>query len=82
MSETVFSKITKLLDLLNIEYEVMEHEPVHTSEEASKVRKTDIKSGMKAMVLRSKGEFLMAVLSGDKKIDMKQLRKALNTDRL
>jgi len=82
MSEAVFSNIIKLLDSLKMKYEFMEHEPVHTSEEASKVRKTDLKSGMKAMVLRMKGRFLMAVLSGDKKIDMKKFRKTLGTDRL
>ncbi len=82
MSEAVFSQICSLLDSLNCSYETMEHEPVHTSEEASKVRKTDLRSGMKAMVLRSKGQFLMAVVSGDKKIHLKAFRKVLATDRL
>jgi len=82
MSETVYSKIIELLDSLKIKYEIMEHEPVHTSEQASQVRKSDLKSGMKAMVLRSKGKFFMVVVSGDKKIDMKKFRKFLGIDRL
>ena len=82
MSEAVFSKIIELLDSLKLKYEIMEHEPVHTSEEASKVRKTDLKSGLKAMVMRSKGKYFMAVISGDKKIDMKKLRKFLEIDRM
>ena len=82
MSEAVFSKIKSFLDSKELKYEIIVHEPVFTSEQAAKVRGTELKSGAKAMVLRSKGKFFMFVLPADKKLDMKKIEKLLNTDRL
>ncbi len=82
MSEKTFKAIKQLLDKHNVSYAVMEHEPVHTSEEAAKVRGYGIKEGMKrgakAMIMRSSGKFYQFIVPGDKKIDMKKARKALS----
>ena len=48
---TVFEKIKSLLDEANISYEVVEHEPVHTSADAAKVRDIDLAQGAKALVM-------------------------------
>ncbi len=82
MSEVVFSKIKSFLDSKELKYEIIVHEPVFTSEQAAKVRGTELKSGAKAMVLRSKGKFFMFVLSADMKLGMKKIERILNTDRL
>lgn len=74
MSEAVFNKIKEFLDGKNIEYEEFIHEPVFTSEQASKVRGVDLKTGAKAMIVRSKGKFYMFVLSAVKKIDWKRVK--------
>lgn len=79
---TVFEQIKNLLDKNNISYEVKEHEPVYTSEQAAKARGEDIKIGAKALVLKVDDKFVMLVLSAAKKIDNKKLKQELNTKKL
>lgn len=79
---TVLEDIKKLLDTHKISYKCWTHEPVHTSEEAARIRGTPLESGAKALVLRSEGKFLMVVIAGDKKIDLKKVKKAIESDRL
>ena len=78
----VLEEIKKLLDKHKVQYKCWEHPPVHTSEEAAKVRGTSLESGAKAMVLRSEGKFLQVVIAGDKKMDFKKVKKAIGSDRL
>ncbi len=78
----ITQEIRKLLDAQNIQYTCWDHPPVHTSEEAAKIRGTPLESGAKALVLRSEGKFLMVVIAGDKKMDMKKVKKAIGSDRL
>ena len=79
MGEKEFSRIKELLDGKQLGYKVMVHEPVHTSEEAAKIRGVDLKQGAKAMVLRSEGKFYQFVIAGDKKIDFKKIKRILNS---
>lgn len=82
MSAAVFSNIKHLLDKHHIRYEVMDHEPTPTSADAARVRGTKPDEGAKAMVLRSKGAFVMCVLSGNCKIDLNKMRLILGNDSL
>jgi len=80
MSELEVKKIKNLLDSKNIDYKLFEHEPVFTSEQASKVRGVDLKTGVKALVLRTKeGKFILALVAADRRIDLKKLAKIVNT---
>lgn len=74
---TVLEKIVELLDQNHIEYQLTEHEPVRTSEEAARVRGTDIHSGAKAMIAKSGITYYLVVLPADKKIDWKSLKHVL-----
>jgi aspartyl-tRNA synthetase len=71
----VFEQITKLLDDNSMEYKVMEHEPVHTCEEAAKVRGTQLSQGTKALILRADAKYIMAILPGNKELDIERLKK-------
>ena len=71
----VFENIRRLLDSKNIKYETLEHEAVYTSEQAAKVRKTELKHGAKALVLKTEKGYIMAVVSADKEIDLEKLKK-------
>src|SRR3989344_7272275 len=73
-----FEKIKNLLDENKVKYEVSEHEPVYTSDDAARVRGVDIRSGAKSMIIRSDGKFYNFVLSAAKKIDWKKVKKILN----
>ncbi len=78
-----FLKLKKFLDSNNIEYKVMEHEPVYTSEEAARVRGVELKSGVKALVLKTNEDaYLLALVSADKKVDLKLLAEVIGTKKL
>lgn len=51
--------IKELLNSNGITYEVSEHEPVYTSEQAAKVRGVELKTGVKALVLKQRKEVLL-----------------------
>jgi prolyl-tRNA editing enzyme YbaK/EbsC (Cys-tRNA(Pro) deacylase) len=68
-----------LINLLkdnDVEYTLYEHEPVYTSEEASRVRNVELKTGVKAMLVREKGgkpNLLLADIAADRRIDFAKL---------
>lgn len=75
-------KIFELLDKSGISYEKFEHEPVHSSEEASKIRGTDISLGAKSLVFSADDKLILIVVPGDKKVDTKKFKKLYNIEDL
>ena len=75
----VFDKIKKILDEKGIKYSTKHHESVYTSEQAAAVRGDSLKQGAKAMIVKTDKEFVLAVLSAEKKIDSKKLKKILHS---
>lgn len=66
---------------------MLKHEPVKTSEEAAKVRGVSLASGAKAMLLFKKEKnvekiplenYILAVMSAEKKFSWKAVRKELS----
>ncbi len=74
---TVFEKIKELLDEAKVSYEVIEHEPVHTSADAARVRGTDLSNGAKALVMHGDRSPLLVVIPADKKASFKKLKSHL-----
>ena len=72
--EQEFFAIKKLLDSKKVEYELHEHEPVYTSEQASHVRGEPLSSGIKSLVFKAGDEFILVLVPGDKKADSSKLR--------
>lgn len=67
--------IHSLLDDANVPYEKLEHEHVHTSEDAAKVRGTKLEEAAKALILATKsGKIIQCVISGHRRIDLKKLK--------
>ena len=75
----VFIEIKKLLEKHKCDYTVSDHEPALTSADAARVRNTPIEQGAKAIILRSEGRFLMCVLPGNKKINLKKIKAVLDS---
>lgn len=77
------SEMNQLLELFraqSVSYKLYEHQPVYTSEQASKVRNVELKTGVKSMVVRTRERrFLLANLAADRKIDFEKLDALLNT---
>jgi Ala-tRNA(Pro) deacylase len=65
-----------------VAFEVLEHEPVRTSEEAARVRGTRLEQGAKALVVRADDRFLHCVLPAHLKADNGALRAIAGTRRL
>ena len=78
--------MNRLLDLFKkegVEYRLYEHEAVYTSEEASKVRGVELRSGVKSLVLKSDdGRYLLADLAADRKADIKKLQEVAKAKKL
>jgi len=80
--EKEFLQLKSFLDSKGIDYEVKEHEPVFTAEEAAKARGIDLKSDVKSMVFAATGtssepEFVIALVPSDMKVDTKKLSQYL-----
>lgn len=75
MSETVFDRLCGKLQEQAIDFEVKRHPPVYTSEEAARVRGTDLASGAKALVCKADGRLTMFVLPADRRLASRQVRR-------
>ncbi len=62
-----------------VAFRLVEHAPVFTSEEASRVRGTPIEAGAKALVLVTADKPVQVVLPGHRRMDNARLRAALST---
>lgn len=73
-SQSVTDQIQQKLNNLGIKFELEEHEPVLTSQEAAKVRGVPEDQGAKALVMLADKQPIMLVLPGSKKADTKALK--------
>jgi Ala-tRNA(Pro) deacylase len=62
-----------------VAFRLLEHAPVFTSEEASRVRGTPIEAGAKALVLQAPDRPVHVVLPGHRRVDNARLRAILGT---
>ena len=62
-----------------VRFHLLEHAPVFTSEEASRVRGTPIEAGAKALVLQAEDQAVHVVLPGHRRVDNARLRAILGT---
>ncbi len=72
-----YEAIANLLKTNNISCEETEHKPVYTSEQAAEVRGLPIRQGAKSLLLKSRDDFILVVLPGDRKLDSKKLKNLL-----
>ena len=82
--ETPHDSILRKLHQHGVSYEYQEHEPVFTSEQASKTRgQESLSMNAKALVLQvDSGDYVLAVVPGDKKLNIEALQKHLGVKRL
>ena len=72
-----------ILEEKGIEYQISEHEPVYTSEQAADVRGVDVSTGVKALVVKtSEGGFVLVLVRADKKADLDDIAKKEHTKRV
>jgi len=76
------ARLTAALDQAGIVYQHLRHAPVYTSAQAAAIRGTSLHSGAKALILKSDGGFVMAVIPADLALDGAAFRKLLGSRRL
>lgn len=75
--------IFEVLNNLNIEYQLLEHKPVYTVEEAKQLENMIEGIGCKNLFLKDKQHnYYLLVIEEDKKADLKHLASFLNTSKL
>lgn len=82
MSLSVLNHITELLVQSQLAYTSLHHEPTRTSEDSARVRNEDLSIGAKAIVMKVDKAFYLFVISADRKIDSKQIKKIFGAKRL
>jgi Ala-tRNA(Pro) deacylase len=74
---TVFERIKDKLTETEVPFEVSNHEPVFTSEQAAAVRGAPLGSGAKALVVKAGESIVLLVIPADRKLDSKKARANL-----
>ena len=83
MSATALSeRLEQWLREAGVAFEVIEHAPAHTSEDAARVRGTRPRQGDKALVVRAEDRFVHCVLPAHLRADNAALRAILGTRKL
>ena len=77
MGKEEAARIQQTLRDASIYFEHFIHEPVYTSEQAARVRKSPLHNGVKAMVLETERGLVIALLAADLKIDLKKFAETL-----
>lgn len=77
-SKPVSDQIQQKLSNLGVKFQVLEHEPIITSQEAAKARKSSEAQGAKSLIMKADDQLIMVVVPGDKKADTKAIKKKLN----
>jgi len=62
-----------MLERGGVEFRLTHHDPVTTSAEAAALRGVGLNTGAKAMLVKGKSGFVLAVLAADRKVDWKRL---------
>lgn len=79
---SLYQRIKNLLDSNNIEYKETKHEPVFTSEEAAKVRGTDLSAGAKALIFRADDQYIQIIIQGHLKVDKDKFKEQFGYKKL
>jgi Ala-tRNA(Pro) deacylase len=69
----VHEKLVSLLRAEGVDFRLTHHHPVTTSADAAAVRGAELGSGAKAMLVKGKTGFVLAVLAADRKVEWKLL---------
>jgi len=80
----VNKKIHSILHEKNLAHEIIEHEHIHTSEDAARVRGRETpKEGVKSLIFKTgEGNFILVLAPGDKRVDTKKLKEVEGTKKI
>ncbi len=88
MTTETFLRIKEILDHVKVEYTHLTHDYVRTSEDAAKIRGTNIEDAAKAIILKAEYKddagiksyrFIQAIIPANQRIDLKKLKMILES---
>ena len=83
MCRTALSeRLEQWLREAGVAFEILEHAPAHTSEEAARARGTRLEQGAKALVVRAEDRFVHCVLPANRRADNAALRAIVGSRKL
>ncbi len=82
MEETVTQRLVDLLREEDADFELLSHEPVHTSEEAARARGTALEQGAKALVCRADDRIVLIVVQAHRRMDSRAFKRAYGVKNL
>lgn len=77
-----FNKIISILQAGNVNYQIIEHEPVYTSTQAESISGLTLSQGAKALLLKADKNFVLVVLPGDRRVDFDKLKQVLSAKKV
>lgn len=82
MADTIFETIKNTLDSAGITFTTQHHEATPTSQDAARVRGSNLSEGGKALVVKAGDTFGVFVLPADKRLDAKKVMAHLNVKKV
>jgi len=77
MADTVLDSIRRLLTEAGVAFREVQHAPTFTSEESARARGEELKTGGKALLLKTDDAFRLFVLPADRKLDSAAVKREL-----
>jgi prolyl-tRNA editing enzyme YbaK/EbsC (Cys-tRNA(Pro) deacylase) len=77
MSDQVLDSIRRLLTDAGVPFREVNHAPTYTSEESARARGEELRTGGKAIVLKTDDTFRLFVLPADRKLDSAAVKRVL-----
>jgi Ala-tRNA(Pro) deacylase len=74
---SIAPKLQRYLDEVNADYDLVEHQPTKSSMETAKASSVPAERVVKAVLLDTDDEYLLAVLPSDRRVELSELRSEL-----
>lgn len=78
----VLESIRRLLTDAGVPFREVRHEATYTSEESAKARGEELRTGGKALLLKTDGQFRLFVLPADRKLDSAAVKRHLGVKKI
>ncbi len=81
-TKSLFAELVDLLADNNINYQLCNHKPVYTSQEAAEARGTKLEQGAKALIMFADKKPVLIVISAAYEVNLEKLKKLLKVKKL
>jgi prolyl-tRNA editing enzyme YbaK/EbsC (Cys-tRNA(Pro) deacylase) len=77
VTDSILESIRRLLSEVGVPFREIRHAPTFTSEESARARSEELKTGGKAILLKTDDVFRLFVLPADRKLDSQAVKREL-----